>query len=61
MLDVIAKKQDQKDLTAKHMEAGLKLVIDSLDQTFIDVPFAPKLVSTLTMSSAPCIMDYSTL
>ena len=45
MLVEIAKKQDQAHLTAEHLEAGIKLVLDTLDQTYIDVPFAPWLVS----------------
>ncbi|CAK0783381.1 hypothetical protein CVIRNUC_006580 [Coccomyxa viridis] len=44
MLVEIAKKQDQAHLTAEHLEAGIKLVLDTLDQTYIDVPFAPWLV-----------------
>ena len=45
MLVEIAKKQDEAHLTAEHLEAGIKLVLDTLDQTYIDVPFAPWLVS----------------
>ena len=45
MLVAIAKKQDEAHLTADHLEAGIKLVLDTLDQTYIDVPFAPGLVS----------------
>ena len=41
---VIGKKQDQTHLTAAHIEAGIKLVVDGLDQTYIDVPFASRLV-----------------
>lgn len=52
MLVLIAKKQDQTHLTAEHLEAGLKRVIDSLDQTCIDVPFASKLVRPLAESHA---------
>ena len=39
MLVEIAKKQDEAHLTAEHLEAGIKLVLDTLDQTYIDVPF----------------------
>ena len=45
MLVDIARNQDQAQLTAEHLEAGLKLVINSLDKTYADGPFAPKLVS----------------
>ena len=55
MLVAIAKKQDQTYLTAEHLEAGLKLVVDSLDQTCIDVPFAPKLVRPFAEASVSCL------
>ena len=56
MLVEIAKKQDQAHLTAEHLEAGIKLVLDALDQTYIDVPFAPWLVSRRcdAMMCIPC-------
>ena len=57
MLVAIAKKQDQTYLTAEHLEAGLKLVLDSLDQTYHDVPFAPKLVRPLAKASVPCLVS----
>ena len=57
MLGVIARKQDETHLTAEHLEAGLKLVIDNLDQTYIDVPFAPKLVRPVARISVPCILS----
>ncbi len=44
MLLVIARNQDQTHLRAEHLEAGLKFVINSLDETYIDAPFASKLV-----------------
>ena len=57
MLVDIAGKQDQTHLTAEHLEAGLKLVIDSLDQTYIDVPFAPKLVRPAAEISVPRVLS----
>ena len=59
MLLVIARNQDQTHLRAEHLEAGLKFVINSLDETYIDAPFASKLVrasadkETVLCPSAP--------
>lgn len=52
---VIGKKQDQTHLTAAHIEAGIKLIVDGLDQTYIDVPFAPRLVRMWLPQ--PCKID----
>ena len=49
---MIAKKRDQTDLTAEHLVAGIKLVVDNLDQTYIDVPFAATLVSAMARNCA---------
>ena len=57
MLVDIARKQDQTHLTAEHLEAGIKLVIDNLDQTYIDVPFAPKLVRPVAGITVPRILS----
>ncbi len=35
------------------MERALKAVVDTLDQTMVDVPFAPTLVSSTTFLSNP--------
>ena len=35
---------------AQVLERGLKLVLDGLDQTAVDVPFAPELVRTAVLS-----------
>ncbi len=50
---VIARNRDQTYLTAEHLEAGLKLVVDKLDHTYIDVPLAANLVRPPSGRSVP--------
>ncbi len=49
MLVVIAKNQDQTQLTAEHLETGLKLIIDCIERKtyYDDEAPAPKLVRPL--------------
>ena len=44
LLLLVSEAPDQEGMNGDTLERGLKLVLDSLDQTAVDVPFAPILV-----------------
>ena len=53
LLLLVSEAPEQEGMSGDMLERGLKLVLDSLDQTAVDVPFAPSLAR-----AQPLILPY---
>ena len=56
LLLLVSEAPEQDGMSGDMLERGLKLVLDSLDQTAVDVPFAPSLARAQSPHPLPSLL-----